>query len=79
MQPLAMPKYTQPLPLDEYDKLSLEEKAAYISDMVDLLRVPQEPPAPGNPNLLDDKPKGDPPANDKPLGDPPPDNKPKSP
>jgi len=26
-----MPKYAKPLPLDEYDKLTLEEKAAYIS------------------------------------------------
>ena len=41
-----MPKYTKPLPLDEYDKLTLEEKAAYISDMLDLLRLRGESPLP---------------------------------
>ena len=46
-----MPKYTKPLPLDEYDKLTLEERAAYISDMVDLL------PAPAAPKPSDHKPK----------------------
>jgi len=44
-----MPTYTKPLPLDEYDKLTLEEKAAYISDMVDLPGLPKEPPAAADP------------------------------
>ena len=41
-----MPKYTKPLPLDEYDKLTPEEKAAYISDMVDLTPTPPSPKPP---------------------------------
>ena len=51
-----MPKYTKPLPLDEYDKLTLEEKAVYISDMVDLMGLPKEPPA-ADPKSPSDKPK----------------------
>ena len=49
-----MLKYTKPLPLDEYDKLTLEEKAAYINDMVDLHGKPS---APAGPKPPDDKPK----------------------
>ena len=52
-----MPKYTKPLPLDEYDKLTLEEKAAYISDMVDLLKLSGGPPAPAGPKPPGRKPK----------------------
>lgn len=52
-----MPKYTKPLPLEEYDKLPLEEKAAYISDMVDLVKLPGEPPALAGPKPPGDKPK----------------------
>ena len=50
-----MRKYTKPLPLDEYDKLTLQEKAAYINDMVDLL--PGKPRAPAGPKSPKDKPK----------------------
>ena len=56
-----MPKYTKLLPPDEYDKLSLDEKAAYISDMADVLKLPGEPPAQAEPNPPADKPKTDPP------------------
>ena len=66
-----MPKYTKLLPPDEYDKLTLDEKAAYISDMADVLKHPgeppapaaeppapaAEPPAPADPNPPEDKPK----------------------
>jgi len=51
-----MPQYTKPLPLDEYDKLTLEEKAAYISDMVEFLRLPGALPA-ASPKPPNHKPK----------------------
>lgn len=54
-----MPKYTKLLPPDEYDKLTLDEKAAYIVDMAELLKLPGEPPAPADPKPADDKPKTD--------------------
>jgi len=58
-----MPKYTKLLPPEEYDRLTLDEKAAYIVDMADLLKHPAESPAPADPNPPaepdppDDKPK----------------------
>ena len=52
-----MPKYTKLLPPDEYNKLTLDEKAAYIADMADLLKPPGEPPAAADPTPPGDKPK----------------------
>ena len=52
-----MPKYTKLLPQGEYDKLTLEEKAVYIGDMADHLRLPGEPPALTDRQPSDDKPK----------------------
>ena len=37
-RPGAMAKYTKLLPPEEYDKLTLEEKADYISAMAELLK-----------------------------------------
>ena len=45
-----MPKYTKLLPPNEYDKLTLEEKGAYIDEMAALLKPRIGPPAPGDPN-----------------------------
>ena len=71
-----MPKYTKLLPPDEYDKLSLDEKAAYISDMADVLKSPGEPPAQAEPNP---QAESDPPADATPQDDPnPPDDNPKT-
>ena len=63
-----MPKYTKLLPPDEYDKLTLDEKAAYIADMADVLKDPGEPPAPADPAAVaDPAPQDDPnPPDDKP-------------
>lgn len=52
-----MPKYTKLIPPDEYEKLTLEEKEAYIIDMADLLRPRAPPSTPDDPTPPDDKPK----------------------
>lgn len=51
-----MPKSTKLLPPQDYDKLTLEEKARYIVDMAELLKRQMEATAPAESNSLDDEP-----------------------
>ena len=53
-----MPKYTKLLPPQEYDKLTLDEKATYILDMADLLKLRVEPLAPAEANSLHEQSPG---------------------
>ena len=46
-----MPKYTKLLPPQDYDKLTLEEKAKYIVDMAELLKRQTEATAPAKSDL----------------------------
>ena len=86
-----MPKYTKLLPPQEYDKLTLEEKAEYIVEMADLLKrrmqangsersSDDQAPAPAEPKSPDDQSSAhaEPTSpDDKPKADPIPPDEPK--